>query len=90
MRTVKLTPKLLKKIIEEESSKFGDMEDVEDRAKDAEETDADEYADALEKHIDYVKALKIEESRLEKAYNRRITQLKEARERTLQKISKLS
>jgi len=83
MRTVKLTPKLLKKIIEEETSKFGDMEDVEDRASDAEETDADEYADALEKHIDYVKALKIEESRTIK----RLTKIREAKNRTLKKIA---
>ena len=32
----------------------------------AEETDADEQAQALEKDIDFVKALKIHESRLEK------------------------
>jgi hypothetical protein len=63
MSQVKLTPKLLKRIIDEEVAKFGDMEDVEKRAKDTEETEADEYADALEKHIDYVKALKIEEGR---------------------------
>lgn len=61
---MKLTPKLLKKIIEEEAAKFGEMVDTEDAADDAEETGADEFADSLEKHLDYMKALKIEEGRL--------------------------
>jgi hypothetical protein len=70
---MKLTPKLLKKIIEEEAAKFGKPVDTEDAANDAEETDADEFADSLEKHIDFVKALKIEEARLEK----RLKQIRE-------------
>ena len=53
---------MLRKLIEEEAAGFGDMEDVE-KVK-PEETDADEFAGSLEKKIDYVKALKIEESRL--------------------------
>lgn len=66
---MKLTSRLLKKIIEEEVSKFGEMESTEDRAKSTEEVDADEQGSdkALEKKINYVKALKIEERRL---YNR--------------------
>jgi len=40
---MKLTSRLLKKIIEEEVAKFGDMESTEDRAKDTEEVDADEF-----------------------------------------------
>lgn len=66
---VKLTPALLRSIIEEEVKKgFGDMEDAEDRASDAEEVDADEFGSdkSLEKHIDYMKALKVEEGRLKK------------------------
>lgn len=55
---------MLKKIILEEMSKFGDMRSTEDAAKDTEEVDADELADSLEKKIDYHKALKIEEGRL--------------------------
>lgn len=70
---MKLTNNLLRRIIEEEVAKFGDMQDVE-KVK-ADETDADEYADALEKKIDYLKALKIEETRL----RRRLTQINEAR-----------
>jgi hypothetical protein len=83
MSQVKLTPKLLKRIIDEEVAKFGDMEDVEKRAKDTEETEADEYADALEKHIDYVKALKIEEGRLVK----RLKTIRETKQRFLKKIA---
>jgi len=81
---MKLTSKLLKQIIEEEVSKFGDMDDVEDRAKDTEETDADEYADALEKKIDYAKALKVEESRL----RARLAKIVETRTRVLKTIRK--
>lgn len=79
---MKLTPKMLKQIIAEEAAKFGDMEDTEDRADDAEETDADEFADTLEKHIDYVKALKIEETRLVT----RLAKVREAKVRTAKKI----
>lgn len=81
---IQLTPALLRSIIEEEVKGFGDMEDVEKRAKDTEETDADELADSvgdpvdwkkaghikeadsIDEHMDYMKALKIEESRLQK------------------------
>jgi hypothetical protein len=84
MTVKKLTPNLLRKIIEEEVAKnFGDMEDVEKKANDTEETDADEFADSLEKHIDYVKALKIEEGRLTK----RLVKLRETRQRVLKKIA---
>jgi hypothetical protein len=79
---MKLTSKLLKKIIEEEASKFGKMADTEDVK--AEETDADEYADSLEKKIDYVKALKIEETRL----RRRLAKITEARDRAVKSIAR--
>jgi len=63
---MKLTSRLLKQIIEEEVAKFGDMESTEDRAKDTEELDADELGSdkSHELSIDFMKALKIEESRL--------------------------
>jgi hypothetical protein len=79
---MKLTSKLLKKIIEEEVGKFGKMVDTEDV--DAAETDADEYADSLEKKIDYVKALKIEEGRL----RRRLAKISEARNRVVKSITR--
>lgn len=84
MTTKKLTPRLLRKIIGEEVAKFGDMEDVDKRADDTEETDADEYAGALEKHIDYVKALKVEEARTV----RRLSKIREAKQRVLKQIAK--
>jgi len=74
---MKLTSKLLKQIIEEEVSKFGEMESTEDHAKDAVELDADELGSdkAHELSIDFMKALKIEESRLRRRLEK-ITELK--------------
>lgn len=84
-KRVKLTPDMLKKIVQEEVSKLGnEVEPVEDRAKETEETDADEQADSLEKHIDYVKALKIEEARL----NKRLAKVRESKERALKSLVK--
>jgi hypothetical protein len=81
---MKLTSGLLKKIIMEEVAKFGDMESTEDRAKDADEVDADEFGSdkSLEKKIDYMKALKIEESRL----RRRLEKVVETRRRVARSL----
>lgn len=81
---MKLTNKLLRKIIEEEVAKFGDMDTTEDRAKDVEEVDADELGSdkALEKKLDYIKALKIEESRL----RRRLVRISEQRRRLTNRL----
>lgn len=81
---MKLTSKLLKKIIEEEVAKFGDMESTEDRADSAEELDADELGSdkSLEKKLDFIKALKIEESRLRK----RLDKISETRRRVARSI----
>lgn len=76
-KPVQLTPSLLRQIIEEEVGKFGEMESPEKRAKDTDETEPDELADSTEKHIDFMKALKIEESRLVK----RLNKVRETRER---------
>mgnify|MGYP003349453471 CR=1 FL=1 len=74
---MKLTNDLLKKIIMEEVAKFGAVRDVEDVK--ADEIDADEHGSdkALEKKIDYMKALKIEENRL----RRRLEKVVETRRR---------
>lgn len=85
-KSVKLTPAMLKNIIEEEVGKFGAMDDVEDKAKETEKTDADEYADSLDKHIDFMKALKIEEGRLQKRLGRVQEQLARARRVLAKKI----
>lgn len=86
---MKLTSDVLKKIIAEEVAKFqesklfGDMESTEDAAKDAEEVDADEYADSLENHIDHYKALGLEETRLIK----RLGQIHEAKKAVAKKVA---
>jgi hypothetical protein len=65
----KLTPSILRSIILEEKQKLMNESDpivqgIEDPAKvSAEETGADEQAQALEKDIDFMKALKIEEAK---------------------------
>jgi len=79
---MKLTSQLLKKIIAEEVAKFGDMGDVEDVK--ADEVAADEHGSdkTLEKKIDYIKALKIEESRL----RRRLKKVVETRTRVARSL----
>lgn len=84
MTARKLTTRLLKKIIEEEVHKFGEPQDPEDVADDVEEFDADELADSVEKQIDFVKALKIEENRVVK----RLAKIREAKARSLKKLVK--
>jgi len=81
---MKLTTRLLNRIIAEEVAKFGDMETTEDRAKDTEEVDADELGsnDSAEKHIDFIKALKIEETRL----RNRLAKITETRRRLASKV----
>ena len=84
MKTTKLTKELLNSIIKEEMGKFGKEETTEKRAKETEEVDADEIADSLEKKIDYVHALKIDEHRLLK----RLAKIKEIRRRVLKTLQK--
>ena len=81
---MRLTSKLLKRIIEEEVAKFGDSESTEDRAKDTIEIDADEFGTdkCKEKTIDFMKALKIEEARL----RRRLAKITETKRRLTRKI----
>lgn len=57
---MKLTPTLLRKLVLEEVSKLKS----DDVKTDTKEVDADELADTLEKHIDFIKALKIKEAKL--------------------------
>lgn len=72
----KLTPSLLRKIVLEEKRRIIRENDPieaghEDPEKvDAEETDADEYADSIEKDIDFMKALKIQERKLKRKMKR--------------------
>lgn len=84
MRTVKLTREMLKRIVNEEASKFGDMTTTADAAKETEEVDADEYADSVGKQLDFVKALKIEEARIIK----RLAQIRERKNLIVSKLRK--
>ena len=81
---MKLTSSLLRKIIEEEVKKFGEIESTEERAKDTEEVDAEDLADTLVKQIDFIKALKIEEGRL----RTRLGKIAEQRQKILRQIKK--
>jgi len=67
-KSKKLTPALLRKLVLQEKRRIretlesGTLGDV-DKVK-ADEVEADEYANSLEKDIDWMKALKIHERRL--------------------------
>ena len=85
-KNIKLTPTLLKKLVMEEQRKI--METLEQGKEDsekvkAEEVDADEQAEALEKDIDFIAALKIQESILKKKY----AKVQAAKKRLVKKIS---
>ena len=85
-KNIKLTPALLKKLVLEEKRKI--METLEQEKEDsqkvkADEVDADELADALEKDIDFIAALKIKESMLKKKYQK----VQAAKKRLYKKIN---
>lgn len=68
-RVRKITPEVLKKIIVQEAKKI-QQEAAQETAKrpedvDADEVEADEFADTLGNHIDHYKALKIHEGKLQ-------------------------
>lgn len=80
----KITPALLKKMIVEEAAKLRETLEMgkEHPSKvKPEEVDADEYSDSLEKHVDYIKALKIHEQKL----LRKLKQIREAKEKLSRK-----
>ena len=77
----KLTPAVLRKIVMQESLS-GELEPIE--KVDAEEVDADELADSLEKDIDHAKVLKLEESRL----RNRLRRVQSARKKIAKRILK--
>jgi len=97
-KPIKLTPGLLRNIIEEEVKGFGKMKDADSEK--PTELDADEQADGLERpvdhakangikeantldgHVDYMKALKIEEARLSK----RLARVREALQKGARKL----
>jgi hypothetical protein len=86
-RKIKLTPKLLKKIVLEEKRKL--VETLEQGKEDpekvsADEVGADELASTLEKDIDFLAALKIKESKLRKQYRA----IKATRKKILERVTR--
>ena len=89
-RVKKLTPRMLKRMVLQEKRRLRETleQGEEDPTKvDAEEADADEQADTLEKDIDYIKVLKIEERKLRKKLRRVNEAKKKLRRRVIRKLS---
>lgn len=89
MKRRKLTPALLRRIVLEEAAKLADpiasgTKDV-SKLKTA-EVDADDLANTLESDIDYIKALKIQESRLRNKMKKVKRAQKRARGRVLSRV----
>lgn len=87
-KIVKLTPSIIRRIINEERRALRLRETLEQGKEesekvDAEETEAGEYAGSLEKDLDHLKALKISEARI-------IESLKKLRGKKASLIKKLS
>lgn len=85
---MKLSARVLKQLVQEEVKKFGKPEDLEKVAKKTEEVDADEFADTLEKHIDMMKALKIEEGKIQAFLGKATKRLEKIKEQKT-KLAKL-
>ena len=86
-KKIKLTPAMLRKLVMEEKKKIQEaLEQGEENVDkvDAEEVDAADYADSLEKDIDHIAALKIQESILKRKY----AKVKAAKKRLVKKINK--
>jgi len=86
-KKIKLTPSLLRKLVIEEKRKI--QETLEQGKEDAEkvaaaETDADELADSLEQDIEWMAALKIQESILKRKY----AKVQAAKKRIVKKLNK--
>ena len=75
----------LRKLVMEETAKLsGEIEDVEDV--EAEEVDADGYADTLAKDIDMYKAMQVEAKRIRRQYKKLVREARKVRKnRTLAK-----
>jgi len=86
-KSIKLTPRVLRKMIQEERSSV--LETLEqgktDSEKvDAEETEAGDLASTLTKDLDHLKALKIQEAKT----RRRLKRILEGKKVLLRKLSK--
>ena len=86
-KKIKLTPALLRKLVMEEKKKIQEsLEQGEESVEkvDAVEVEAGEYADSLEKDIDHIAALKIQESILKRKY----AKVQEAKKRLVHRVKK--
>jgi len=89
-RVRKMTPHMIKRMIVQEARRLRKevletgKEDVEKAAKDTDEVDADEYADSIEQDIDWMKALKIHESRLA----RKLREVRTTKKRLARRLTK--
>ena len=86
-KKIRLTPALLKRLVLEEKKKIQETLEQDEEAVekvDAEEVDADEMADSLEQNIEWMAALKIQESILKRKY----AKVQKAKKRLVKKINK--
>lgn len=89
-RTRKLTPAILRKMVIQERKRMLETSDpvaagIEDPEKvNAEEVDADKLAGSLEKDLDHLKALKIQEKKLHK----KLKTIKEAKRILVKRVAK--
>lgn len=87
-KSIALTESKLKRLVMEELAKLtGKLEDIE-KVK-AEEVEASDYADTLEKDIDIYKAMKIEEAKLRqtrRALAKRAKTVSEAKQRAKKRV----
>ena len=84
----RLTPRMLRQLVFEEKKRMyenlGDEESTEKAAKDTEEVEADDLADSIEQDIDWMKALKIKETKL----RRQLRRVNEAKKKIRQRVLK--
>ena len=86
-KQIKLTPTLLRKLVLQEKRKIQEsLEQGEEETEkvDADEVDADDLADSIEKDIDFIKALKIQENIL----TRKMKKVQEAKKRLKTRLQK--
>ena len=74
----KMTAAALRSLVLKEAAKLsGELEDV--SKIEAEEVDADGYADTLEQDLDMYKAMKIEEARMRRQYKKLVREARKVR-----------
>jgi len=86
-KQIKLTPTLLRKLVLQEKRKIQEsLEQGEEEVEkvDADEVDADDLADSIEKDIYFIKALKIQE----RVLNRKMRKVQEAKKRLKTRLQK--